>query len=83
MGIFRKIVKSPITVTKWCAEAAVIGGATACCPPLGLGMVVGKNIKNQHKKEVEKVAKKAAKEAVKKELKKLKKKWLSCHFFLA
>lgn len=74
MGLIRKIIKSPITVTKWCAEAAIIGGATACYPPLGLGMIVGKNIRNQHKKEVEKAAKKAAEEAVKKELKKLKKK---------
>ena len=74
MGIIRKIIKSPITVTKWCAEAAVIGGATACCPPVGLGMLLGKNIRNQNKKEIEKAAKKAADEAVKKELKKLKKK---------
>jgi hypothetical protein len=74
MGLIRKIIKSPITVTKWCVEAAVIGGATACCPPLGLGMVVGKNVRNQHKKEIEKAAKKAADEAIKKELKKLKKK---------
>ncbi len=54
MGIFRKIVKSPITVTKWCAEAAVIGGATGIPPPLGLGMIVGKNIEKMSIKKKQK-----------------------------